>query len=174
MQNIPEEVVLIVFAKRHLAPLILINALLAQTSFLSAQSPEIPVPQFQGSFPQTSDAGHVRLKWDFRDEALSNGAIHFELQQAKDPAFEISRTIYTGPDLASFISGLPNGEFHFRVRAQTENGSLVSAWSQPVLLKVQHHSLQLAFTLFGVGAVVFLATLALVFFGNRRTGKESV
>lgn len=164
---------MILFSKRQLIPLLFALAFFSPASFLASQSPEIPVPQFQGSFSRTSDAGHIRLSWRFRDGALLNGALHSELQQAREPAFETAQTIYAGPDLASFVSGLPNGEFYFRVRARSENGAGAGAWSQPVLLNVQHHSLQLAFTLFGLGAVVFLATLALVFLGNRQAKREA-
>jgi len=139
------------------------------TTKLHSQSPEIPTPQFRGSFSNTSDAGHIKLVWQYPN-GLGPGA-QFELQQANDAAFRTNRTIYLGPDLASFVSGLPNGEYYFRIRTRMNDGR-TSFWSRALSVKVEHQSLQLAFSLFGIGALVFVATLAVVFFGSRKAAKE--
>ncbi len=114
-----------------------------------------------------SNSGHHRLVWRPEDESISGGTLTFEVQQARDPNFETAKTIYIGPDMASFISGLKDGDYYYRVRTRAED--TMSAWSEPVHVQVAHQSLQLAFTLFGLGAVVFLATLILVVHGTRNS-----
>ncbi len=100
-----------------------------------------------------SNSGHVRLVWKSEGDTL------FVLQQAPDSSFLHAKTIYEGPDLASFVSGLRNGNYYFRVRGEDDQ------WSDVVHLHVQHQSLELAFTLFGIGGIVFLLTVFVVLKG---------
>ena len=41
-------------------------------------------------------------------------------------------------------------------------------WSEPIELTVQHHSLQLAFSLFAIGLFVFAATVFVVINGSMK------
>lgn len=131
---------------------------------------DIPVPEFESSEEMSSSAGHVRLVWGVPDDVENLEAIEFELQQTRDVTFEERRTIYSGPDQASFISGLPDGKYYFRVRTKL-NGE-VSSWSAHATVDVQHHSLNLAYTLLGLGAIVVIATISVVILGNRRVQIE--
>ena len=107
----------------------------------------------------TSD-GYVKLEWEGTENAI------FELQQDTTSGFATARTIYKGPDLASFVSGLNNGTYYYRVRE--EGGE----WSSAVVVNVEHQSLQLAFSLFGIGALVFLMTVYVVIHGVRKSATE--
>lgn len=138
-----------------------------------AQSINLPVPRFKKPLHKRSDAGQVKLIWMLPDSISKTEIFNFELQQARDSLFRTAKTIYSGSDLASFISGLPDGSYYYRIRAQ-EQDKPMSEWSNPVVLDVQHQSLQLAFTLFGIGMVVFLATCAVIFFGIRQVKKEAL
>ena len=108
-----------------------------------------------------SSSGHIRLIWDAAQDTT------FELQQATSQDFADAKRIYKGPDKASFVSGLDDGTYYFRVRAPG------GAWSDTQTLRVQHQSLKLAFTLFGIGGVVFLLTVSVVITGTRRTAKNT-
>ncbi|HLT80768.1 MAG TPA: hypothetical protein VKZ86_07035 [Cyclobacteriaceae bacterium] len=112
-------------------------------------------PEFRGKYELMSRDGHVRLRW----QAVGPNAI-YELQQSDTPAFDNAETIYRGPDLATFISGLPDGVYYYRLRMNDGD------WSEPLTLTVKHYSLQLALTLAGLGAIVFLLTVALVLKGT--------
>ena len=103
-----------------------------------------------------NDNGHHQLAWEATPDAI------VELQQATALDFSNAKTIYQGVDRASFISGLENGTYYFRVREQGDD------WSPSLTLHVQHQSLQLAFTLFGVGIIVFLLTVLVVVNGTRK------
>lgn len=76
--------------------------------------------------------------------------------------------IYRGPDRASFISGLEDGTYVYRVRAAD------GEWSDPLTIIVKHQSIRLAKLLFGIGAVVFLLTVAVVVHGTWQTKHETL
>lgn len=101
--------------------------------------------------------GYTALQWNAGDHST------FELQQSSDPDFSNTTTIYKGPDRASFISGLNDGIYYFRIRG------LSGSWSDTLCLSVNHQSLSLALFLAGIGMVVFLVTVWVVVTGSLRT-----
>lgn len=114
-------------------------------------------PAFNGSDSLTTNDGHVRLNW-----AATTPVAVYEVQQSTNSNFENSITIYEGADLGTFVSGLTDGVYYYRLRA--DKGS----WSEPLKLTVKHYSLQLAFALAGLGAVVFLSTVVVVLKGAKK------
>ncbi len=114
-----------------------------------------------------ASAGYYRLTWDWPQSDNRR----FELQEAQSADFNGSRTLYQGPDRASLLSGRTDGEYYYRVRLHPENGE-AGPWSDSVKIAVEHHSLDRAFTFFGVGAGVFLATLGLVVGGNLKSNHK--
>ncbi|GJL75777.1 MAG TPA: fibronectin type III domain-containing protein [Nitrosomonas sp.] len=92
-----------------------------------------------------SDAGYILLNWN------NQKRIPVELQRADQPAFEQATTLYRGNNSSLMLSGLPNGTYYYRIRAQT------GTWSDKVILNVTHHSLIKAWLLFALGAFVFLS-----------------
>ncbi|MET0050206.1 MAG: hypothetical protein ABW095_03880 [Candidatus Thiodiazotropha sp.] len=113
--------------------------------------------------PSLSNDGKASLSWSLEGDAEA------QIEQDIDPGFTEPRNLYQGSDLASVITGLPDGAYHYRGRLLYPDGS-ASAWSEPVTLEVHHHSLLRAGFFFSVGALVFLATTALILIGNRRQG----
>lgn len=111
--------------------------------------------QFDGSAEVNTATGNLKLSW-----SAGNGSTYI-LERSQSADFLQSAVRYRGPDRARFISGLPDGTYFFRVKAV--NGK----WSAPVTVNVRHQSLDLALTLFGIGAVVFLLTVVLVVHGSR-------
>lgn len=95
----------------------------------------------------------------------------FELQQGASAEFKEPSVRYRGRDQASFVSGLAENSYFFRVRVIAENGTL-GPWSKPLQVTVKYQPLSRAFFLFSVGAVVSLATIALVVVGDRQTRRE--
>ncbi len=110
-----------------------------------------------GSRDVAAESGYIRLAWRAGEGAP------YELQMDTVPEFTTPRIVYRGADRASFVSGLPDGTYYCRVRSG--NG----AWSPPLRLTVKHQSLVLAFSLFGIGATVFLLTAGMVVRGARET-----
>ena len=90
------------------------------------------------------------------------------MQTSGDSTFAKYETLYQGPDFATFLSGLPNGHYYYRVRTIAEDTQTPGAWSATVTATVKHHSLAFALSLFGIGAIVFALTVGIVKQGNRR------
>lgn len=125
----------------------------------SAPTPLMPSDNF-------SDSGYIKIQWD-DDNNIPNAT--FRLEQSEDPDFQDPKVVYTGPDRASFISGLPNGHYYFRIR--TEAGDEISEWSSTISVRVKHHSLTMALSLASLGLVVFMLTVAVVISGVKKFSK---
>ena len=136
--------------------IILLLILICQVSPAIAAEVEFSLDSDQ----TTSSSGYIKLEW--RSEI---DAEEFELQQSTNKDFSDAKLIYFGPDKASFISGLENGVYYYRVRAQ--NGD----WSETLQVTVEHQSMKLAYTLFALGFVVFALTTFVVIRGAQSTGK---
>lgn len=132
---------------------------LISTGMLMGASQERPA--FKGRSSLTTHDGHVRLQW----VSLAPDAV-YEVQQSVTTGFGDPTTIYMGPDLATFVSGLNDGVYYYRFRADD------GAWSDTLTLTVKHYSLQLAFTLSGLGAIVFLLTVLVVLKGTTKDTQE--
>ena len=102
-----------------------------------------------------SRTGHFQLNWQYKGSETM-----FILQQDTHPDFPNPHIIYNGPDLARTMTGMLNGEYFFRVRAENEG------WSETASVKVEHYPLSTAFIFLGLGALVFLATAILIIGGH--------
>jgi hypothetical protein len=121
--------------------------------WLAPMNPGIAGPVF-GSHPERDAAGFFSLDW--------NGAERFELEQASGPGYEDARIIYRGSDTSTTLSGLPDGEYRFRIR---EEGA--PNWADETVVEVEHHSLGRAFLFFALGAAVFLVLILAIAQGRR-------
>lgn len=109
-----------------------------------------------------SNSGYMQLEW------IGEGLVPtYILQQSENPNFKESKTIYEGPDQATFISGLDNGTYYYRVGDEQGN------WSETLTLNVTHQSLSLAYTLFGLGLLVFACTVFIVIKGVKTSAPTS-
>ena len=139
---------------------------------LPGQEPMLPQPVMDAApeGPETvaSADGTLDLSWSLPGEVgiPSGQLVAFELEETLEGGE--TTVIDTGPHLSTALSGRDDGLYRYRVRAVPETGS-AGPWSEPIELRVQHHSLSLAFTLFSIGAAVFLATAALVLIGHARS-----
>lgn len=103
-----------------------------------------------------STAGYFQLSWQ------DDSAHSFQLQQATRADFREAVTLYQGSDQATVISGLPDGDYFYRVA--NENHQL----SKPIKVSVKHHSLSKALAFFGLGAVMFVIMVSLLIRGATR------
>ncbi len=129
-------------------------------------SAQVPVPVFEKPDVITSQDGHAQLAWTLARE--KEQLWQFELVYAEDSAFSHPINLYQGPDLARYLSGMPNGSRYYRIRAIHPETNQRSEWSDPVEVRVKHQSLTLALSLAGLGAVVFVLTATVVIVGSRR------
>ncbi len=115
-------------------------------------------PPRLSSDTDVATAGFFRLTWQADSDRV-------ELQEASGDDFRNPVTLYTGSDTSSVISGKPDGTWFYRLRA-IEDGQ-PGPWSEPVEVKVAHHSLYRAFTFLFLGVVVFISIVVMVIRGSR-------
>jgi hypothetical protein len=128
------------------------GALLALVLLLAAGT-GLAQPAFE-SPPARDSAGFFSLSW--------SGAERFELEQATAPDHVDARIIYRGGDTATTISGLPDGAYRFRIRADGND-----TWSDEAVVGVEHHPLSRAFLFFALGAGVFLVLVLAIARGRK-------
>jgi len=114
--------------------------------------------------PEYTKSGFFKLSWSIEHR----NDVKFRIVESRDPSFKNYKVKYEGPDLATFVSGLSNGEYYYRVRAIFRENGQKSGWSKTLSVTVEHHSLKLAFTLMVIVAAVFIATALLVLYGNHK------
>jgi hypothetical protein len=116
---------------------------------------------------QRATAGFYTLSWN---HPASDLGLRYEVQEAARAGFVSPRTIYSGSDLATFVSGKRDGTLYYRARARpavSDPRYRWSPWSTVLAVTTAHHSRARAFAFLAVGAFVFLATVALIVVGNR-------
>lgn len=150
-------------------------ALLLTLGLAHAGESSLPANPFLHADTEVATAGYYGLSWGLPGSrtgdlpgdptAASAGAAsdapHFELEEAAGPAFDTPRILYAGPDLATALSGRPDGIYYYRVRADG------GPWSPPVAVTVAHHTLTRAWLFFALGATVFAATAVLILRGGQ-------
>ncbi len=106
-----------------------------------------------------SSEGYFVLNWE-----LSTPATNLALQQSQTPDFKkpLSRSINAIGSIT--ITGLRDGDYYFRLVNDTEPST------QPLLVRVQHHSLERAGLVFGLGLLLFTTLVATILIGKR--GRE--
>ncbi len=118
---------------------------------------DLPNVSFHGETSRETNEGHTTLVWSAQD-----GDPTYELQCSTDQSFTNPTTVYRGRDEASFVSGLPNGRFFFRVRARQTVEDSWGPWSDTLVLSCRHHSMILAWSLFAAGGLLFALIIAFV------------
>lgn len=128
--------------KRLVGVCLFLNLMLAASPLLSATLEPAELE---------SNEGYYQLSWDAAESV--------SLIEAESPDFSDGIVIYSGRDTGHVVSGKPDGVWHYRIEA-VDGGDILS---DPAVITVRHHSLMRALSFFALGAVVFLATLGLIF-----------
>lgn len=128
------------------------------TIILVSVPPLFAAPQLQTD-SELATAGYYQLNWqgDIKSDYL--------LEESTDPSFTQSTILYEGPDTATLISGRADGTYYYRIRFIQDDTE--SGWSNVTRVEVSHHPLSRAFMFFTLGAIVFIATLAVVVLGSK-------
>ena len=151
-----------------IAPVILAIATIVIAPSLAQAQP--PAARFSTELEVRSTEGHQPLTWSVA--AGDETAWEYELQQSRSADFAPTRTIYRGPDRASFVSGLDNGRTWFRVRAVGADGE-AGRWSEPLVVEVSYASQAEVLRLLLLGLVVLAATVAVILVGHFRSRRVS-
>ena len=92
----------------------------------------------------------------------------YQLEQSSTANFAEIDSRYSGPDTASVLSGLREGDYYFRVRATSPAGE-PGPWSDTLSLSVQFMDRNTLFALLGTGFVVASLTMGAIVTGFLRT-----
>jgi len=110
-------------------------------------------PRFVQPGAITSDTGYAMIGWS------ADAPVTLTMLRNDDPA--TARTLYSGSNSASFVSGLEDGTYTLILR---DKAGLRSA---PLELTVIHQPLARALLLVTMGALIFLAIVATILRGPR-------
>lgn len=119
---------------------------------------------------EVATAGFYSLEWTL-DPGVDLSSYTFEVQESDTPSFDEPGLIYAGQDLATAMSGKPDGMYYYRIRTVSTETGETSDWSPIYEVEVAHHSLQRAFFFLGLGAFVFLCTLVVILRGHLQEGR---
>jgi hypothetical protein len=143
----------------------LVPALLLIAALPTAAGDRPAAPSFDQQGPVAADEGHTTLSWS---PGGAGGLVRdYQLEESQTAEFADARVRYEGPDRASFISGLTEGETWFRVRASNGEGRF-GPWSRPVSVEVRYPERPMVLRRLAVGALLFVATVGAVLLGHRR------
>jgi hypothetical protein len=104
-------------------------------------------------------AGYYQLTWSWPNAPVDINYMLEEIAATKKSRH--SEDVYFGPDLASVISGKPNGTYQYIVSAIGPDQHIL-AQSNQLKVVVTHHSLARALAIFLLGALVFVAILVVI------------
>lgn len=111
---------------------------------------------------QTVSAGYFTLRYNDLS-SISNPM----LQVAQNPSFDpLLRAYPIGGTEQISLSGFSNGDYYFRVHEPSSK-----QFSRAAKVKVEHHSLELASSLFSTGLMLFLFLVGLVTYYSHKNNK---
>lgn len=153
MRNLP-------FPKRRPWPFALLAACLLAGPLLRAQ----PVFTSPESSPYVTDEGALQLVWS---EEGVEGERSYEVRRWAAGEGGEGVYVYEGQDTASYLSGLPEGDYELRVRSRPVGGEHPE-WSEDhLLVKVEYIDSRLLVGLMSVGLVTFVAIVLSIALGHR-------
>lgn len=133
-------------------------AILSCVLFFSVCATPVSANQLSSDM-SLSTAGYFNLSW------AADKPAPYVIQQSLDASFKQAKTIYQGSDQASVMSGLPDGQYFYRMQANA------GQWSEAIKVEVKHHTLEKAFAFFAAGAVM-LFTLVFVLIKGARHAED--
>jgi hypothetical protein len=135
---------------------------LSANGIQSAAEPSQPRWVSPAKSPFLADEGKCLLRWEISES--ENSSFTFQVEQAGESNFSNPRVRYEGPDSATYISGLPEGMHHYRVRLVSDDET--GPWSESMEIKVEFVSRQLVIILLLLGSIVFLVTVWAIWKGH--------
>ena len=113
-------------------------------------------------------AGYFQLSWRWPN---APAGVIYQLKEkrlADDVSNSASVVIYQGEDIASIISGKPDGRYEYQVVAHSGDHANNTS-SNTIIVAVAHHSLTDAFIILSIGVAIFIAILIAILRGSYQT-----
>lgn len=120
-----------------------------------------------------ANEGWLTLDWAVEEaSAEGDGDFVFVVEMAREASFAEARERYRGRDGATFVSGLPEGTYYYRVRA--ERGDAQGPWSEPLVVTVHYVDRTHVWALMAAGTVAFFATVGTLIVNHRRMSAKGL
>ncbi len=123
---------------------------------------------FEGAEDSRIEApeGWLVLSWKPSADEEATG---YELQRSGEADFADATLQYGGPDVATFISGLPEGKHYFRIRALADDDTNTpGVWSETLTVEVVFVSRRTVLVLMLTGMLVLILTVGAIVAGSIR------
>lgn len=146
--------------KWRACPFVALAACLLAAPLLRAQ----PVFTSPESSPYVTDEGALQLIWS---EAEVEGERSYEVRRWAAGEGGDGVYVYEGRDTASYLSGLPEGDYEIRVRSRPVEGEYPEWGEDHLLVKVEYIGSRLLVGLMSVGFVTFVAIVLSIVLGHR-------
>ena len=123
--------------------------------------------------------GHISLAWSLREgdagqlpkelpKELPKGA-EYVLERSRSPDFADETVLYQGKERGTFVSGMAEGNYYFRVFIR--HGERVGPRGDVLVVNVTYVERQKVVLLLAVGFLVFIATVGVIIFGSIRSNQ---
>ncbi len=153
-------------ARHRRSAWILLVALLPAFGLAQSTLPVVELVGVEDDSPRKAAEGWVSLGWTVPEEVGALEGLEFELQEATVAGFAEPQLQYRGRDTASFVAGLAEGSYFYRVRLVGDDE--VGPWSEPLEVRVEYVNQGLVWTLLAAGMLGFVATAGTLFVSHRR------
>ena len=116
-----------------------------------------------------SNEGKLQLAWGMIDAGALPDGWRYRLSQGQGEEPTIWEKRYEGRDQGSFISGLREGVYQFKIEVLDSSGNPIPEMAgSEVTLVVKYPPRWLVFLLLSVGAIVFICLVTAIIGGARR------
>lgn len=126
----------------------------------------------EGSSYRTDD-GTVPLVWGETERNLSEDRV-YEVRRWGLDASGPGQLVYEGEDTASFVSGLGEGDYVFRIRSKAKGEAYPDWGDEGLNVTIDYIDMAIVWPLMGAGALSFVVLIGTIALGRRATeGSES-
>jgi hypothetical protein len=151
---------------RIVAALLLVATFQLLTVNLGADSFQEP-----GGGTYLTDDGTVLLVWGESSSEPGGGKVH-EVRRWDAGGPSEGTYVYEGEDTASFVSGLNEGEYTFRIRSK-ERGGVYPEWGdESLVVTVDYIDMGIVWPLMGAGSVCIVVLILTIVLGRRAVNRE--
>ena len=124
-----------------------------------------------GGETYASEDGTVPLVWGSNDVGSDVDRV-YEVRRWSEGGPADGTYVYEGEDTASFVSGLNEGEYTFRIRSKRAGGTYPEWGDERLVVTVDYIDMSKVWPLMGAGSVCFVVLILTVVLGHRAAKRE--
>lgn len=117
-----------------------------------------------------TDDGTVSLVW--AESSEGDTGRRYEVRRWQEGTEGDGVLVYEGEDTASFVSGLGEGRYAFRIRSRTTDGAYPDWGDAALQVEVDYIDMSIVWPLMGAGFVCFVVLISTIYFGRRAVASD--